>query len=316
MINLVSTAARGAGVWGSKIPAEILWELFTIFRDTLSRVEILNALGGLGKDNISIIENLHQYLTGQNNYFRSGMIPDYPTLEACITALGNLGDGSSFPVLFTAMTAGYSQSITEKAAKALEQLGGDYKQYIINVIERNPPVDKLAAFRLGADNAKLTEAERGDLAETALEVSLAYSSGEGAAEAAAEAAALRYEAVALLSKLKWIRASPLVTQNFYEVLTDYSAGAAPKDRLIESIDCMGAMGNSDAASALALQLGYFNSQTERSGSYDADVIVALIRALGQIGDKVAFDHLLFVSYLGYPEQIQTAAREALNRLKW
>jgi hypothetical protein len=159
---------------------------------------------------------------------------------------------------------------------------------------------------------KLSAADKGGLAETALEASLAFPSGGGDNEAVT----LRYEAVNLLAKLKWVRANNLVVRNFYQVLSDYSIGAAPRDRLIEAIACMGAMGNSEAAGVLALQLGYFNSQTEHSGGYDGDIIMALIEALGGIGDKIAFDHLLYVGYLAYPERIQTAAREALNRLKW
>jgi HEAT repeat protein len=311
MITLVTAAARGAGVWGDASSAAVLWELFTIFRDSLPRVEILNALGVLGRDNISIIESLNQYLTGQNNYFRSGMIPDYRVLEACIDALGSLGDASSFTVLFSAMTAGYSRNITEKAVAALERLNGDYRQYLIGVIQKNPPAEKLAAFNLGAGTEKLSDADKGGLAEIALEAGLAFPGGGDDA-----AASLRYAAVNMLAKFKWGRANNLVVRHFYQVLSDYSTGVAPRERLIEAIACMGAMGNSEAAGVLSLQLGYFNSQTERSGGYDVDILLALIEALGAIGDKIAFDHLLYVGYLPYPERIQTAAREALNRLKW
>jgi hypothetical protein len=76
------------------------------------------------------------------------------------------------------------------------------------------------------------------------------------------------------------------------------------------------MGNSESAQVLALQLGYINSQAERGGEFDEDLILALIHALGEIGDKVAFDYLLYIGYINYPERIQAAARESLNRLKW
>jgi hypothetical protein len=76
------------------------------------------------------------------------------------------------------------------------------------------------------------------------------------------------------------------------------------------------MGNSDAALALALQLGFFNSQTQRTGEFDEAIILAIINALGELGDKAAFDSLLYVSYLNYPDRIQASARDALNRLRW
>jgi HEAT repeat protein len=268
----------------------------------------------LGKANAQVVENLNQFLANQNNYFRSGMAPDYPTLAACISAMAALGDGSSFPVLFSAMTTGYPQPITQAAISALESLQGNYKQYLIDVIRKNPPAEKFAAFRIGANNSRFTEAERGELAQTALEVTLDLFPGN--AESSAAVSSLRYAAIQSLTQLKWTRASPLAIRHFYRVQTDYSTGAAPRERLLEAIACLGAMGNSESAQVLALQLGYFNSQKERKAETDDAVILALIQALGEIGDKVAFDYLLYISYLNYPEQIQAAAREALNRLKW
>ena len=85
---------------------------------------------------------------------------------------------------------------------------------------------------------------------------------------------------------------------------------------MEAIVCLGVMSSSEAAHVLALQLGFFNSQTERTGEYDEAIVLALINALGELADKAAFDNLLYIGYLNYPDKIQSAAREALARLKW
>jgi HEAT repeat protein len=85
---------------------------------------------------------------------------------------------------------------------------------------------------------------------------------------------------------------------------------------MEAVACLSAMGSLEAAQTLALQLGYLNARMERSGEYDDEIVLGLIKALGEIGNKAAFDNLLYVSYLPYPDQIQAAAREALNRLQW
>jgi hypothetical protein len=76
------------------------------------------------------------------------------------------------------------------------------------------------------------------------------------------------------------------------------------------------MDSAEAAQTLALQLGLFNSQMERTGEFDADILISVINALGELGDKIAFDYLLYIGYLSYPEAVQSAARDALNRLKW
>jgi hypothetical protein len=196
---------------------------------------------------------------------------------------------------------------------------GDYLNFLSDQIRRNVPAEKLAAFRLGAGNTEFSPAQRGNLAETALEVSLALfpgNGGEGSDSGHTEASSLGYEAVEVLTALKWTRASPLAIRHFYRVQTDLGNGAAPRERFLEAVNCLGVMGNSESAQVLALQLGYINSQTERGDEFDEDLILALIHALGEIGDKVAFDHLLYIGYINYPERIQAAARESLNRLKW
>ena len=318
MIALVGTAAKGAGISGNKSSVNSLWELFQIYQDSYSRVEILGALSLLGKGNKELIGSLNKYLEAENNTYRNitlvqnssrpGFISDYPVIRACITALGILGDSTSFPYLFSAMTAGYPQNVTQETLKALESIQGNYKDYLVDVIQNNPFAEKAAAFRIGAYNERLSVAERGEIALAALDVSLDSS---GPFETS-----LRYDAVTVLTRLKWSPAASLAIRNFYRVQTDFTNGFVPRERLIEAITCLGVMGTSEAAHALALQLGYFNSQTEKTGEYDEAVILALVNALGELGDKAAFDYLLYIGYLNYPDKIQASARDALNRLRW
>ena len=318
MIALVGAAARGAGAAGSTASLNTLWELFNVYRDSYSRVEILGSLGRLGKGSRPVIRNLNQYLDDQNSAYKRanpgqsyGGIVDYAVLSACIAALGALGDDSSFPYLFSTMTAGYPQNVAQETLKALESIHGNYSDYLLDVIRRNPYPEKAAAFRIGAYNERLSASDRGKIALAALEVSLGSSSGYGPAESS-----LRYDAVTVLTRLKWSPAAAAAIRNFYQVRSDYEMGTASKERLIEAVALLGAMGSAEAAQALALQLGYLNSQTEHSGEYDEALILAIVNSLGELGDKAAFDYLLYISYLNYPDRIQAAAREALNRLRW
>jgi hypothetical protein len=319
MIALAGIAARGAGEAVYMPSAETLWQVFNLYRDSHSRVEIFRALAVLGKGNAGMVENLNQYLIDQTAYYRSGMVPDYPTLGACVAALAAIGNDSSYPALFSAFLAAFPGSLGDEIGEAMGLIEGDYLHFLSELIRRNGPAEKLAAFRFGAGNPGFSPAQRGGLAETALEVSLDLfpgNSGEGSDAGWAAASSLRYEAVEVLTALKWTRASLLAIRHFYRVQTDLGNGAAPRERLLEAVNCLGAMGNSESAQVLALQLGYINSQTERGGLFDEDLVLALIRALGEIGDKVAFDYLLYIGYVNYPERIQAAARESLNRLKW
>jgi HEAT repeat protein len=67
---------------------------------------------------------------------------------------------------------------------------------------------------------------------------------------------------------------------------------------------------------LGLQLGLINSRTESTGAFDADITLAIIQALGNIGANAVFEHLLYASNLSYNENIRAAAREAMGRLRW
>jgi hypothetical protein len=314
MISLAVLASRGAGLAGHTASVDTLWSVFFVYQDSLIRTEILGALAVLGKGNTRIVENLNQFLANQNNLYRSGMSPDYPALLACISALAVLGNDRSFPVLFSTMLMGYPDNIVRETVKTLGAVQGDYKQFLLDVIRKNPPVEKLTAFRAGMSAERFGPPEQGQLAETALEVALDMPPGNAENEAAVSA--LRYSAVAILTELQWTTASPLAIKHFYQVQTDVQNGAAPRERLVEAVNCLGAMGSSGAAQALALQLGLLNAQTERSGVFDEALTLAVVQALGAIGDKSAFDYLLYISYLSYPESVQAAAREALARLKW
>jgi HEAT repeat protein len=260
------------------------------------------------------VENLILFAAGQNDLFNAGVSPDYVTLSACIAALGALKDSSAVPVLFTLMRTNHPHPVPAEAEAAIEELPWDNGQYLIEVIRRNDYPDKVAAFNAGINNKTYNDAERGMVAEAALEAGLDFFPGNGEGEKILEE--LRYEAIRYIRDLKWNRAAPLVIRHFYQVRQDYGAGTVDKERFLEAISCIGAMGTPEAARALSLQLGYYNLQMEQKGEYDDPVILEAVNALGELGDNVAFEHLIAIGYLSYPEHIQNAAREAIVRLKW
>jgi HEAT repeat protein len=314
LITITVIAARGAGSSAYKSSIDTLWKVFSAFRDSQTRSNVLEALAVLGKGNLGVVENLNQYLANQNSLYRSGMNPDLVTLSACINALASLGDSSSFPVLFSALAAEYPGNISREISGALERIDGDYAEFLLGVIQKNPPQEKLAALKAGLSGRKISPARLGDLSISALEATVDIPTTNSDSGIAINA--LKSLAAKTLGSLKLTRASPVMAKYFYQVQEDYQAKIAPKDRLIEIISCLGDIGGSEAAQALAFQLGFYNSQTERTGEYDEELVLALVGALGNTGDKIAFDYLLYVGYLAYPESIQSAARDSISRLKW
>jgi hypothetical protein len=290
--------------------APSLWKLFLDTHDPKTGVDILIKLGDLGKGNKTIVDNLNNYLKGKNLLFRSGESVDYMVISACISAIMELGDSSSYSALFSVLYTGFPEILVFEAEGALDVIPGDLQQFLVNIIINNPPEEKFAAFKAGVNSDRLNVSQQGQLAELALE------QGLNAAEENIDITAMRYSAVLLLTQLCWTRANDLAIRHYYRVQNDYFQDAVSKERFIEAIVCLGAVGNSDAALVLGLYLGLINAKTNSTGSYDEDITMVVVQALGNIGYNAAFDHLLYVSNLSYPEEIQTAAREAAARLKW
>jgi len=287
-----------------------LWKLFLESPDSKTGVDICIKLGNLGKGNRGIIDNLNSYLMGKNLLFKSGETVNYTLVSACISAIMDLGDNSSYPALFSVLYVGYPEVIASEAQGALEVIPGNLYQFLVNIIYSNSPEEKFAAFRMGTNSDRLNVSQRGQLAELALE------QGLNTDDENIDLTIMRYSAVLLLTQLRWTRANALAIKHFYRVQNDYLQNTVPKERYIEAIACLGAVGNSDATSILGLQLGLINDKTERTGSFDADITMAIVQALGNIGYNAAFDQLLYVENLSYTEDIQAAAREAVDRLKW
>jgi hypothetical protein len=290
-----------------------LWALFLAFKEQNVRVPILEALGDMGAGNGQLVLNLNAFLFNQNTIRQAGVQPDFPTVEACVAALGKLGSATSYPVLFLVYASGYTDAITQRAADSLAALKGDFKGYLIEVISKNPPSDKQAALRAAMETPKFAEPEKAEVAEACLGVALSFQAS-GPAEAALNRE-LRYKAVRELTQRSWSRASPLAVRNFSAANAEFSRGEGSKAAVLEAIACLGAMKTNEAAQTLTLHLQLINAETDSGKACDEQITAAVINNLGRLGDKTAFDHLIFVSYLPYPETIKAAARDALKKLK-
>jgi hypothetical protein len=312
MIRIVDAAVRGLQNTNYSESLNVLWKLFLEYIDTTIGAEIIIAMGKLGKGNNGVIDHINNYLSEKNFLYRAGDNVNYAMVSACISAIMDLGDSTSYPVLLAVLYSGFPEVITYEAQGAFDLIPGNLKQFLYDVIAKGEPVEKFAAYRVGVNSQRLNLAERGQLAELALEQSLIAYDGQ----ANADMSALRYAAVNDLAKFRWTRANPLAIRHYYRVQADYQHDVVTLEHFLEAIRLLGAVGNSDAALVLILQLGLINSRTQRTGEYNENITLAIVQALGQIGERAAFDPLLNVSNLPYSENILAAAREAINRLRW
>lgn len=291
-----------------------MWSLFGIHTDNLVRVAILQTLAETATGNKAILQALNSYLDSQITLFKAGSAPDASVLDATVYAVGQLGDSTSFPFLFSAYMASVSVGITNRASAAMAALNGDYAAFLTGVIQTHSPSEKAAALEAGLQKDALPADKRAALAETALAVGVSY---QGAMPADQPyIIALRTTAARELTARGWQKASPLAIKHFYDFQIQYSRGQVSKADFLDSIALLGAMGTTEAAQALALYLQLVNTETEQGKPIDEQITLAVVNNLGLLGDKTAFDYLLYIGYLQYPESIKKAARDALQRLRW
>ena len=127
---------------------------------------------------------------------------------------------------------------------------------------------------------------------------------------------IQMEALQILNDNKWTRASESVI-SFYEVAKfEYSSGVMTEDQYITVIKTLPNIAPITSVNNLIRTLGELNISIEIQQDVSEAVVLAVINSLGTIGDKSAFDALLSVTYLNYPETVLSAARVALAGLKW
>jgi hypothetical protein len=297
------------------VPARFsLWKLFQVGADSQTLANAATALGIVGTGDADIVTNLNRYVDSQNSLFSSGKTPDGIVAAAVLKSLGKLGDPSSFPILFAAANVGYADAITQIAKSSLLSIKGDFKEMLRGVIHDRPLAEKQIALQMALDSDKLTDAQKADLAEYAIDIGL-HSGGSDAASRGAQRD-LRYMAAAALGARKWSHATGLLIEHLDQSIGELDKGLVDRNHLLDAIGELGAMSTHDAAVRLTQYLVLINSYTEKGKVYDDQVTFAILQNLGALGDKVAFDDLMYTQYLNYSAGVKKAARAALDKLKW
>jgi len=291
-----------------------VWKLFDTDEDTGVRISCLNALATLAQGDEEIIGYVNMWLQRQNTVFQSGRIPDVYVVSAAVRALGELRDQSSFPVLFTTMTVGYTDDIVRSARENLFRLEGELKDSMIGILKESDLAEKKLALEISLATDRLSEKDKGEIAQFAMDVGLHTAAVDNPSRQIARD--IRYIAAVALGQRKWASATDLAVEHFDAVLSEYDRGVTDKRRVVEAIDCLGALGTHEAAVRLTQYLVLLNSYTERLKEFDNTIVLAVIMNLGSLGDKSAFDDLLYAQYLSYSSEVKKAARDALENLKW
>lgn len=294
--------------------AEILFnftKLFNIFSSSNTvQIAVLSKILLL-KDSIQTTEFTEEL----NNYLQSDGIAtaDKSVLKSVISTLESIGNNKSFNILFSLYINPEFNSVQNELESTLIKLAPNNIDEILYIINEKNIAKNKPLFEKIVKNSKISKNNLCEIAENLLNSSILYVENSTEKD---DFSKLQIEVLQVLSSNNWTRASSSAISFFIFAKDKFTNGLISEEDMIKIVCSLINVAPIESISPLVSYLVELNSLTEMEKSVSIPVVEAVIKTLGAIGNKSAFDSLLGVTYLNYPESVLSAAREALAGLKW
>lgn len=312
-INLVEISVKSLTAGNSrgkeKIVSEKLREIFKLFNDVKIQIAVIDAFSVFPSP-----ENL--YLV--NDFFYGKMQKSQEMDEAILKAvlfMGSHGNSASFNMLFIADILEVWPSYSAILASAYGGLANESEKEILQFLATVPIEKKILILKRLDENPKISKKICGDAAENALS-SVIYNIDGAKFDFSGSRLNLVLVCLQVFSDTQWTRAAALIASCFNGIKQEYENGMLSDEDFSSTIKNMASVSSAETASTLSSYLDFLNKQTEKNQPPSKAVVLSLINSLGDMGDKAAFDSLLYATYLDYPEEVIAAAKNALAKLKW
>lgn len=294
--------------------AEILFnftKLFNIFSSSNTvQIAVLSKILLL-KDSIQTTDFTEEL----NKYLQSDGIAtaDKSVLKSVISTLESIGNNKSFNILFSLYINPEFESVQNDLETTLIKLAPNYIDEILYIINEKDVAKNKPLFEKIVKNSKISKNNLCEIAENLLNSSILYVENSTEKD---DFTKLQIEVLQVLSSNNWTRASSSAISFFIFAKDKFTNGLISEEDMIKIVSSLINVAPIESISPLVSYLVELNSLTEMGKSVSIPVVEAVIKTLGAIGNKSAFDSLLGVTYLNYPESVLSAAREALAGLKW
>ena len=308
MIQLAKITVENLDKVDKSEVSQFFIDLFPLYDSEIIRNSILNSISKLqiNDSKINILLKDYGFSLLEN--------PQEEPMELLVSTMEQIDDSSFFPVLFKyAASTNVPESVRKQSENVISGFVERYKTDMVSIIEKGSLSEKHLALKIVLNSEKNSDFLRAEIAEKALQVSIIYI---GDTNQKNELIDFQLSAIRELRRVSWTRSADLVVSFFNFARSEYENESLAEDDYIEIISCVEELATSKASSILSDYLAYFNSQTEQGISCSESVVLAVINALGNLGNKTAFDNLLYVGYLSYSEEIIEASRVALAGLKF
>ncbi|MCR5605834.1 MAG: hypothetical protein K6F69_03340, partial [Treponema sp.] len=299
----------------------VLYNSFSLFNSDAVRIATIDKLGELFDSkkltNADINKDFADSMSSIKTFLLEGIENGNKATLAygkTIAFLGKYGDKSAFETLFSCYEKDIWKEYKPLLESSLEGLVADSYKYIEEILAKDSVSRKLSVFRIATHNMTLMpDASYAELAEKSL-VEAIYSA-EDFSKVNSDIIDLQIESLKIIDKLNWTRSCDLVNRYFSLAQQEYEASLLSDEQFIVAIKCIEKLASLDSGQILSTYLNILNGKVEQNKNVSTPVALAVINALGNLGDKVAFDYLFNVQHLGYSEEIISAARDAMARLK-
>lgn len=236
------------------------------------------------------------------------------TVKKSISTLGVVGNGSSFSILYSILRQPIWTELGSDVSAALAKICDKSLNEVFDAIDKAELVELKLLTKIFIKNEQISPALRAEIAEKTLNRSMVL---EGASSNSQDLALFQLELIQVLADNKWTRAGDLAKQYFKSAKLAYIGKYLSVQQWTTAISCVESLASRSAVLPFTEYLDQMNKAQEAGNSPDKTVVLAIINALAELGDKSSFDSLLYVTYVkDYPEEVAVAARNALTRLKW
>ena len=222
-------------------------------------------------------------------------------------------EAALLPYLYRMKNLKYSEEIVKKAEYIFRSSKVPFFSAASDIIVKNPVQDKLEILSEVLESSSLSLMEKGELACRAMEAAFSYKvSDHRETESLKD---LLVSCVDLVYELGWSEASPLVLQ-YFDQLIAYEDKDAVRETLLKTIKTLGILGTHEAAVRLSMYIGLINSFAEQGLDYDEEILMEIVKSLGQIGDLAAYENLSNMEKIpGYSRETLELAKESLSKLE-
>ena len=281
------------------------------YSDTV-QISILSKVSAL-KDCFSIqpfVNVINEYILDLKNKSSKSNV-----INVVLDSLNQIGDNNSFKILYNCLFEKQLSQYYPQIESVVVNLIPISMNEVLQLVYCKNFVHIEKIFTLINKNDKISQKSLSEIAENVLNESilLLENSTNDNEDAITK---IQMDCVKILESNNWTKASKSLINYFGCVKELYNSSKISEVDFISVIKALESIAPLDAIKPLTNYLVELNSRVEQNQEYSEQIVLAVVNTLGAIGDKAAFDSLLSVTYLTYPESVLAAARNALAKLKW